>query len=207
MVLDLLYLPNTAYFTCLKAKETVQIEVNSNYQKQSYRNRCLILNSQKVESISIPVNKLSHNTVFKEVTIDYSQAWQRQHLGAIKAAYGKAAFFEFYFEYFQKIINQKHAFLLDLNWELLSLCLKFLKINTKLVFTENYQKEHSEDMRDAFHPKKEIRTEAFYQAKAYNQVFGQKFVNNLSIVDLIMCEGPNALSILEQGSIENEHIF
>ena len=57
-----------------------------------------------------------------------------------------------------------------------------------------------EDLRDSIHPKKPAQLlEKLQMNKPYWQVFTNKqgFVSNLSILDLLFNEGPNAISYLE----------
>ncbi len=189
MIYDSLYLPNIAFFCTLQNKQNIIIDIHSHYQKQSYRNRTQILGTQGILDLIIPVHKTDHFTQMGEVTIDYGQAWVRQHIGAIKSAYGKSPFFEYYFSYFEAILQKKHDYLYQLNSEILTVCLKILKINCTINFSEKYQATIENDFRNSFHPKKNTKINNF---TSYPQLFGELFVNNLSIIDLIMNEGPHA---------------
>ena len=73
--------------------------------------------------------------------------------------------------------------------------------NVGLIYyeTESYEKATKEgivDLRSAIHPKKGEVARSFYQPAVYYQVFGNKFVQNLSLIDLIFCEGPGARAIV-----------
>ena len=56
------------------------------------------------------------------------------------------------------------------------------------------------DLRSALHPKKTSGADKFYQPKSYIQLFGNEFVPNMSIIDLLFCEGPNARNIIIQST-------
>jgi hypothetical protein len=82
---------------------------------------------------------------------------------------------------------------------MLTLCLKWLELPLTLVPTETYK--HSletgvKDQRNVINPKEMYSSRRFYQPVDYPQVFGKDFAENLSIIDLIACEGPNARSVL-----------
>jgi hypothetical protein len=124
------YLPPVEYFSLISKADEVFVEKEENYLKQSYRNRCYILSAHGPQILSIPVYLGSvHKTLTKDIRIDYSKRWQQVHSRALKASYSSSPYFEFYFESFDKIISKNHAFLLDLNMELIRSILKILKVH------------------------------------------------------------------------------
>ena len=56
----------------------------------------------------------------------------------------------------------------------------------------------------SIHPRKNLTTSMIYRPIAYQQVFGTEFIDNLSIIDLLFCKGPEAITILEASVIRNE---
>ena len=54
-ILSSLYLAPVEYYASLYRSELVVIEINDNYQKQSYRNRCTIASANGPISLSIPI--------------------------------------------------------------------------------------------------------------------------------------------------------
>ena len=163
--------------------------------KQSYRNRCYINTSQVVGMLSVPLTE-KHGKVFvKDVRIDYSTKWQNIHWRTLLSAYKNAPFFEHYEEKLNKLIRKDHQFLFDLNLSLLSFCLTSLKWDKKLSESVSYQKTPDpsvQDLRSVIQAKKPYSDRAYYQPAPYQQVFGNMFVPNLSLIDLLFCEGPNA---------------
>lgn len=134
--------------------------------------------------------------MIKEVEIDHSKKWVSEHLNTFKSAYGKAPYFEHYYPYFESIIQKKHRYLLELNQELLTLCLKLTGFTAKVSLTSDFEKEVKSpilDVRSVIHPKKPTFNSSF---TSYQQMFGNNFVNNLSVVDLLFCEGPQSAIFL-----------
>lgn len=204
IVIDLQYLPCLEYFGCLLTSEKVFIEANEYYVKQSYRNRCYILTANKIDALTIPVKFGNKKILVKDIKIDYQQKWVNNHWRAIQSAYGKAPFFEFYAEYFEKLFYKNHQFLFDFNYELLVLCLKFLQESPKLAMTQTYNNVSENgiiDLRSVIHPKTEFNKQRYYKPVAYNQTFGSNFAGNLSILDLLFNEGNNAKNIIKSSTL------
>jgi len=59
------------------------------------------------------------------------------------------------------------------------------------------------DFRSKIHPKTDFSLNGIYNPIAYRQNFGNEFVPNLSILDLLFCQGSQSLKIL-QSSLVNE---
>lgn len=200
MTVDLHYLPSLEYFCAILKSDEVVIEAHENFEKQSYRNRCKIQTTNKIDTLTIPVQNGNKKIIIRDLKIDNSQDWTRRHWGAIHSAYGKSPFFEFYSDYFKKIFDKKPDFLFDLNYEILTICLKLLRLEKKIIFTENYQKNVENDLRGLMHPKRDFTLNNLYQPLTYRQNFGNDFEPNLSILDLLFCQGNQSLSVLKESS-------
>lgn len=199
-LIELQYLPSPAYLALFENK--VILEQHENFEKQSYRNRCKILGANGIDQLSIPVKKGNSKQNIREVQIDYTQKWTNRHWRAIQSAYGKAPFFEFYSEEFKTIIYQGHKYLFDLNLDLLTLCLKFLQIDSKWELSSEFRikdDNNSDDFRSLIHPKKDYSERYSYNPQPYTQLFGKAFVKDLSVLDILFCEGPNARQTIMKG--------
>ena len=200
--IELQYLPQPLYFAILLKESQLKVDLYEHYVKQSFRNRCDILSGNGVDTLSVPVIGGNKKTITKDIQIDYSQKWLNRHWRAIQSAYGKAPFFEFYADEVNLIYEKKYKFLHDLSFHLLTQCLDFLKFDIEISFTTSYaacDKYPENDFRSKINPKANPIFYKSYKQVAYQQVFGSKFVNNLSVIDLIFCEGPNAGQILKSG--------
>jgi len=191
------YLPPVEYFSVISHAHEIYIEREENYIKQSYRNRCYILSAHGRQLLSVPVYLGSqHKTPLKEIRIDYSKRWQQVHLRALTAAYNSSPYFQYYFENFEKTITRKIDFLIDLNSELTQTVLDILKLKIKLTCTTDFEPAGfiDNDYRYNISPKKQSQ----FSVKEYMQVFNNncRFVQGLSIVDLIFNMGPEAVGHL-----------
>jgi len=203
VIIDLQYLPCPSYFTIVSQNNEIFFELYEYYEKQSFRNRCNILMADGVRTLTVPLQAVKSKQIMKDVKIDYSQNWQQQHIRSLKTAYGKSPFFEYLSEDFFHILEKKQLFLWELNYDLLTFCLKTMGMSKNILFTDSYAEKDenslSWDCRSIIHPKKGYQPVCQKGLKPYQQVFGNTFVKNLSIVDLIFCEGGNSKQIIQKG--------
>nr|WP_262893175.1 WbqC family protein [Spirosoma validum] len=180
----------------------VRLEAHEHYQKQSYRNRCYVLTANKVDVLTVPVQKGTHHLPIRDLRIDNGQHWQLHHWRCLQAAYGKAPFFEYYAPDFEWVYRKNWTYLFDLNYELLTICLKLMQVRIALDLTDWYDKTAPIglfDARSKVNPRNGSESYVFHQPVAYSQNFGQKFVPNLSVIDLLFCQGPAATDVLKAG--------
>ncbi|SMD45958.1 WbqC-like protein family protein [Aquiflexum balticum DSM 16537] len=197
IITDLFYLPPIEYFVSILGHKEIIVDGTENYQKQTYRNRARILLTNKVEILSIPVFGGSKERAYKEIKIDYGQKWKNVHLRGIQSAYGKAPFFEFFFPYLEEIYNKNLTFLFDHNFELLTVCLKLLQLDTKVSigFGQGNISDYV-DKRGTINTKEEFTARSIMTGYEYSQMFGVNFVPNLSVLDLLFCQGTESKEIL-----------
>ena len=196
------YFPPIQYYCKLLEYDTVIIEAQEHYQKQSYRNRCRISGPNGIQSLSIPVERgRSREIPIRDIKIDYSMPWQVNHLRSIKTAYRSAPYFEHYIEDLSPIFNTQDKFLFDFNLKILEKINGILEINPKLIISETFEKHPEIDnFRDSIHPKKRMqKSDTHFKPVNYMQVFLEKhgFQKNLSILDLLMNEGPMSISTIK----------
>lgn len=190
----------------LQQFDNVVLEKHEHYVKQSYRNRCYITTSQGIEMLVVPLTAKHGKVSIKNVRIDYSQKWQNNQWRTIETAYRKAPYFEYYADDLRTILYSNQQFLFDLNMMLLSFCLKCIKHKPVISASVSYEKIPSEgiyDLRCQIDAKKPHSSRSFYKPAPYQQVFGNGFVENVSLIDLLFCEGPAAGSVLLASRKEN----
>ena len=200
-IIDLQFLPSLEYFVALSSFDEVLFDKHEHFIKQSYRNRCFVLGANGKLRLTVPTKKGSQKTPMHSVEIDYSHDWVNPLWRSISSAYGRAPFFEFYSDTIKEILFEKPQLLTSLSGDLLSFCLKCLDMDNRLTFSEEYTKNNQTtitDLRGRIHPKISYLTNPFYRPFVYTQIFGNNFVPNMSIIDLLFCEGPNAREVLSR---------
>ena len=202
------YFPSVAYFSAIYHAEEVFIEASEWFEKRSYRNRCTILTANGNLDLSVPVHGANKKILTKQIEIDNHEKWVNNHWRAIQSAYGKSPFFDFYAYGFESILKSEQTNLFSLNQRLLTICLKYLQIDTKVTFTtsfEKYPKGDITDLRSALHPRIHHSYLKWFNPTSYQQIFGKNFVFNLSVLDLLFCTGPEALKVLKQSIVMLEN--
>ena len=211
-LLSIAFLPPIEYFVILAKYSVIQIEACENYQKQSYRNRCKIYAADGVQAINVPV--VHENGTFKlpitQIKVDYSTPWLTRAKRAIDAAYYSSAYFEYYRDSLYAILDSKPETLFGLDLELTRYLAQKCGIKTDIGLTQDFLPgTPGEDFREVIHPKSaNTILEDNNLKKPYFQVFSQKygFLPNLSVIDLLFNEGPDAFSYLKPPSEGNDSI-
>ena len=193
------YAGNLMYYRSILKADNYCIDLFEKFNKQSYRNRCVIASPNGPLNLVIPVKRKSKN-IFKDVQIDHSQKWKKNHWKSLESAYRSSPYFEYYEDDFKSIyFNNNYKFLIDFNQLIHLHIIKLLEIETQYSFSDSYILNNDEiiDYRFLIHPK--VPFENNLNNLSYHQVFQekQKFLPNLTILDLIFNEGPKARQFLD----------
>ena len=191
-ILPVAYMPSVEYVARLLREESV-VDLGEHYIKRSQRNRAQILSANGVMSLTVNVENANRpRQMITDVRIDYSKRWQHQHWVSIMSAYKSSPYFDHYAHLLEPFYKREWRYLVDYNMEYLSTLLRLLGVDDKVNISEKYvvAREGDIDLR----PKH--NEGSTFVAEPYFQVFSDRmpFVANLSILDLLLCEGPQAVS-------------
>lgn len=195
-IFPLFYLPPVGYFKELKRSgNEFLLEKEEHFPKQTFRNRATIYSPNGSLDLIVPVIRGAKvHTKIKDVKISNDFNWQRLHWKSLESCYRNSAYFEYYEDEFAKFYHQKFDFLFDYNLELLQWLFKQLKTTASFEVTNEYHEIPAElDFRGRTLFKKPEG-----EFKPYFQVFDDRegFKPNLSIVDLLFNQGPQAKNYL-----------
>jgi len=200
VIFSIAYLPPVEFFVYALKPDEITIEACENFIKQTYRNRCRIYGANGKLDLSIPLEHCRRPQLpLKEVKISYNMPWNKIHWRTITAAYNKSAYFLYYRDNFEKFFSGNYHWLIEFNHDILTECLKLLKLDKKVVYSDVFNKTYeADDLRMKINPKN--IPEIIFQP--YTQVFDVKygFLSNLSIIDLLFNCGPDSLEYLESAA-------
>jgi len=173
------------------------IEQYDSYQKQTYRNRCVIATANGLQALTVPVE---HNSqLVKDLRISDHNQWRRVHWNALQSAYSESPFFDYYADDIRPFFEKKYEFLIDFNESIRQTICDLLDIQPKVEYTSGYEKqmEGVDDYREVINAK-HPQADADFQPRRYWQVFEGKhgFQANLSILDLLFNTGNEAIFYL-----------
>jgi hypothetical protein len=152
--------------------------------------------------LSIPlVNGRAQKALIRDVKIADSLPWQANHWKTIVSCYNRSPWFSFYQDGLEGLYRKRFRFLLDWNRECLEWSLKVLGmprvIGSTAEYKRNYLPEEGADWRGKWLPKN--RENWGEESPRYHQVFEERtgFLPGLSILDLVFCEGKNAIKYIQ----------
>jgi hypothetical protein len=202
-LLSTTYFGPVQWYQKLYRADDVQIEACESFQKQTYRNRCLIATTQGVQALTVPV-RIEGSSLITNSRISDHGNWRHLHWNALKSAYGESPFFEYYEDDLRPFFLPDWEFLFDFNEAIRQKMCELLDIQPRVSPTTQFLPPAAvashptlHDFRDAIQPKHPA-PDPHFTPRPYYQVYRQKhgFLPNLSILDLLMNMGPESIFYL-----------
>ena len=167
-LLSTTYFGPVQWYQKLYRADMVLIERCESFQKQTYRNRCLIASTQGVQALTVPIKSEEvkvkseefataipsvdstgtpegnssfftlHSSLINSVRISDHGNWRHLHRNALKSAYGESPFFEYYEDDLRPFFQPDWEFLFDFNEAIRKKMCELLDIHPNVHYTESF---------------------------------------------------------------------
>ncbi len=222
------YIPWLGYFDKIARSDAFVFLDCVQYKEREFQNRNKIRTKDGWIWLTVPVvTKGLGRQVIRDVKIDNSFPWRKEHLGSINAWYGRSPFFDKYFAFFEETYSREWETLHDINIHIIGYISKELSMPTPVYFESKCDIKSKKTDRiieicgkleadiylSGIGGKEYLETEKFaasgikltyqdFRHPAYKQQFMKDkgdFMPYMSILDLLFNEGPRAGEILASG--------
>lgn len=167
--------PSYSWFALIDDAQSLGLSVTQKFDEDPRFNRLQFAGPHGLQQFSIPLVGESKRGTVADLRISYAEKWQNHLINALRTAYGKSPFYEYYDYKLEPLLKTSYDHLLDLNSALIRM------------------------MADAFKLKIDIRlSEADpelvpvnHASGSYYQVFSDRngFIPQLSLLDYLFNEG------------------
>ncbi|HNX69206.1 MAG TPA: WbqC family protein [Candidatus Omnitrophota bacterium] len=212
------YIPWKGYFDMVRRADHFVVYDDVQYTKNDWRNRNKIVTAVGVQWITIPVIQAHLDQKIKDTKVA-DPFWAKKHWKTLSQAYAKAPFFKQYRDLFEKVYRDfREEYLSPINLKLITVINDILGVKTVLSSSGDYDLKESDPSARLVEictkigtreyitgpaAKNYLREELFAAAgirltymdysgyPEYHQLISP-FTHEVSILDLIFNEGPNA---------------
>jgi len=215
------YLPWIGFFKKIMNSEIFVFFDDVKFVKKDWYNRNQIPTKNGPILLTVPV-MANKESLLNDVKINNNEHWSKKHKKSILYNYGKHPYFEEYRNFFEELYEKEFDLLIDLNMEIIYFIMKKLNIKVKTLFSSelNIKEKGAERVlkictslptthyiSGTVWAKNHLNLDNFEKAgikvefqnlqhPKYHQP-STNFIPNMSIIDLLFNEGPNAKSILK----------
>ena len=216
------YMPNVGFFKKIQSSDIFVFLDDVQFSKGSFDNRNRIKTPIGEVWITVPLARPVFGKNLNQLLISYETDWPQEHCNKIHENYRSAPYFSSYWSDIEKILTHKYEKLIDLNLTLINYFNKVLDITTKNIKSSELSVIQTKTERlieicsklnatcyvAGLGGKNYLDEKLFlnsgikllyenFSYQTYNQLYGN-FIDNLSVVDLLMNEGPRSQQIIRE---------
>jgi hypothetical protein len=219
------YLPWAGYFDLMEQVDRFVILDDVQFSKQSWQQRNRIKTRDGIQWLTVPVgHEIGKAARIADVEIDNTRKWRKKHFESISQNYSRAKWVSYYKQILSDLYSVEWGSLVDLNLAFIDAIRIILEIDTDLVVASEIavgggRIEHLIEI-----CKRTAATEYLspigscqylgqgaemlaagislryhhYRPEPYQQL-SPPFVSHLSVIDMILNEGPGSIEIIRRG--------
>lgn len=203
VLLPAFYFGTVEHYVLIFRSGKIMIDTGEHYERQSYRTRTGIIGPNGKQDLVVTIDRRSGEKMpMHSVGLSYAEPWNARHVQAIRSAYGQAPWFIHYIDEIEAVLLNKYERLVDLDLATMRLAMKWLGLQREVMVSPTYVDEPTSplnDHRTDLHPKRGL-PRSITTVGPYPQVFEDRhgFTGRLSIIDLVMNTGPDAVRIIQR---------
>ena len=193
--------PNIGWWYKIMSAKELLFDASEHFEKMTYRNKYFITGANGIIQLSIPLrNGRNQRTLMNDVEMSFEEQWRVQHWRSILSTYKRSPYFEYYEQSLEQLFHAPYKKL----WEFNKASIDWVKHQLQLKYDEKvvfeYQKTYDGEIEDLRKGLKPLVEKTVIDNGFYYQLFEErnKFVPNLSILDLLFSEGPNTVNAIKE---------
>ncbi|TQV80216.1 WbqC family protein [Aliikangiella coralliicola] len=224
------FIPWLGYFEQMAVADLFVYMDDVKYSRQNWRNNNRLLCQSVPKNISIPVQKTNKYSLINQVLISNNRDWRKEFLNKVMNWYRRAPYFEEIFDLISNVVLENHDKLVCLNYKLNSAIALYLGIKTPIKLTSMVPRSSNDKVTRIIEIVKYFNADVLYDGKSaanfidkkvfidsgitvifqdykhtpYRQNFSESFVPYMSVLDLLMNEGPSSLDIILSSPLPGE---
>ncbi len=205
------FFPWSGYFNLIYNSDIFVFLNDAQYSKGSWHNRNFIIVNNTKHLLTVPTKKSSISTTIMNKLIDNSTSWQKKHAKVIMQAYSNHPFIEDLAQLIKFFEKLKFQHLSELNIELIKFISKKISLKTDFFNSHDFalidkrttkviqilDRINATEYLSPEGSKKYLKEDKFeeltkikllfnsYRSAEYKQKNQNKFIDNLSIIDVI----------------------
>ena len=217
------FFPYPGFFHKLINVDTLVLLDDVQFQFDLTNRNKIITKNNDWTRISIPTNKSNKFYPINKVEINNKINWKEKNWKLIFDSYYDSPFFHIYEEYLKNLFSKDHKFLFDINYDALKKTLTWLDLKINIILSSSLKITGSGTERlvnickildsneyvSGIGGKRYLNENLFnsnniklsfqnYSPITYTQHNSKYFIENLSILDLLMNMGPKSLEYIKK---------
>ncbi len=188
--LPLLFVGPIAWWQAWVQQPELPVWTHAPVAKRSRQNYTLLNGANSLQRMTVPTDRRSRRAYYDSVLVNYGRPWQRTHLHAYPTIYHNSPYFEHYWPELEPLLSASPERLIDYGLPLAKWIAKQLRPEAPLRLMETVDQPDYRHWALTAH----CAPEGFAPPDYYHLFTHDE--QNVSVLDLLFCEGPQSRLIL-----------